>query len=177
MRIISGILSGRTILAPSGSVTHPMSEKIRGALFSTLGDIEGLNLLDAYAGSGAIGIEAVSRGAVKVVMIENDRLAQKTIEKNIKDLNLDQKIKLIHSNNNSWSENNTEEKFDIVILDPPYNDLKEEILNKLNIHTVIGGILILSLPPTSTFCPNDDFQEIKSKKYGDSRLVFYKRIS
>jgi 16S rRNA (guanine966-N2)-methyltransferase len=176
MRIISGSLSGRTLYAPIGHKTHPMSEKIRGALFSSLGDIEGLNFLDAFAGSGAIGIEAASRGAVNIVMIENDRLAQKTIEKNIAELNLIKKVKLVHSSNNSWSDNHTEKHFDIVVLDPPYDDVKEEILDKLSLHTAVGGILILSLPPTISYCLNSDFQELKNKKYGDSRLVFYKRI-
>ena len=71
MRIISGVLGGRVFKAPNGNKTHPMSEKIRGAMFNSLGDISGLTVLDAFSGSGAVAIEAFSRGAEHVVAVDS----------------------------------------------------------------------------------------------------------
>ena len=70
MRIIAGDLKGREFKSPRGRTTRPMSEKTRGALFNTLGDIEGLSVLDGFAGSGALVFEAISRGAVSALAIE-----------------------------------------------------------------------------------------------------------
>ncbi len=177
MRIIGGRLSGRVIEAPSGHRTHPMSEKIRGALFSILGDIYGLSVLDAYSGSGAIGLEASSRGAARVILIERDKHAQASIDKNIQELDLRKKIKLISANVTTWSDNNATQTFDVVILDPPYNEVKSEILDKLARHVVEGGILVLSLPPEFTPKLDAAFSYVKEKKYGDAKLVFFRRIS
>jgi 16S rRNA (guanine(966)-N(2))-methyltransferase RsmD len=76
MRIIAGTLGGRTFESPHGRRTHPMSDKVRGSLFNTLGDIDGLTILDAFAGSGALAFEAISRGAEHVLAIEIDNRAQ-----------------------------------------------------------------------------------------------------
>ena len=89
MRIVSGALGGRTFDAPRGHRTHPMSDKIRGALFNMLGDIEGLQVADLYSGTGAISFEAISRGASNTIAIEADKVAYATIKKNIDQLNLD----------------------------------------------------------------------------------------
>ncbi len=176
MRIVGGRLSGRVIEAPTGHRTHPMSEKIRAALFSILGDIDGLSVLDAYAGSGAIGIEASSRGATRVILIERDKHAQTSIGKNIKELDLSRKIKLINANAGNWSDNNAAQKFDIVILDPPYNEVRSSVLDKLARHVVVGGVLVLSLPPEFIPRLNEVFSFVKEKKYGDAKLVFFRRI-
>ena len=83
MRVVSGSLGGRLFDSPRTHRTHPMSEKARGALFNTLGDIHGLRILDAYAGSGAITIEAESRGAQHVTAIDIDVEAIRTIASNV----------------------------------------------------------------------------------------------
>jgi 16S rRNA (guanine(966)-N(2))-methyltransferase RsmD len=76
LRIISGIYGGRNITAPDTDATHPMSERVRNAMFNIIStDIKGKNVLDAFAGSGAVGIEALSRGAAHVTFIERDRKA------------------------------------------------------------------------------------------------------
>lgn len=177
MRIIAGGLGGRQIDAPHVHRTHPMSEKMRGGLFNTLGDIEGLTVLDAFAGSGALSFEAISRGASHTTTIELDKNAQKLIERNIKSLGLENKVKLIRANSSSWSDNNTDALFDIVLLDPPYDGVKPKLLEKLVNHTKLKGVTVISLPSKYEFNLNSKFQLLASKSYGDAQLVFYRRIS
>src|SRR5258708_5562120 len=102
MRIIAGNLKGRVFGSPHGHRTHPMSENIRGALFNALGELGGLNVLDAFAGSGALGFEALSRGAKSAVLVEADRLAQKTIAENIQTLGLETRAKLVKASASAW---------------------------------------------------------------------------
>src|SRR5437868_15008558 len=112
MRIIAGTLKGQQFQTPHSHKTHPMGDKIRGALFNVLGDIEGLTFLDAFAGSGALAFEAASRGAKSVVAIDNDRAAHLVIEKNVRDLHLQKIVKVTKANTGGWSIHNMENKFD-----------------------------------------------------------------
>src|SRR4051812_42000237 len=114
MRVIAGGLSGRQFTSPRGRRTHPMSDKMRGALFNTLGDIGGLTILDAFAGSGAIGFEAISRGASRATAIDSDRGAQRAIAENVNKLGLGSQVKLIKTSAASWLRT-TKDQFDVVI--------------------------------------------------------------
>jgi 16S rRNA (guanine966-N2)-methyltransferase len=176
MRIIAGWLKGRIFSSPRNQITHPMSDKIRGALFNILGEIDGLNILDAFAGSGAIGYEAISRGALSVLAIESNRQAQNTILQNIQNLGINQKIKLIKSSANTWLETSNQ-KFEVVILDPPYQEPQPALLLKLSDCVKIGGIVIHSLPPTLDLDMPANYQLLKNKLYGDARLLVYRRIN
>lgn len=176
MRIIAGTLGGRTIAEPHGHRTHPMSEKIRGALFNSLGDIEGLSVLDAFTGSGALAFEAISRGAKSVVAVDKDRPAHSTLDRNIKELNLAQQVKGVRANVGGWSIHNMERKFDIVLLDPPYEDLQSNLLQKLvNRHLKLGGIAVLSYPGHIPIPDFDGLKMVSDKNYGDAQLVFYRK--
>lgn len=177
MRVITGYLGGRHVDAPAGHRTHPMSEKARGGLFNALGDINGLSVLDAYAGSGAISIEAISRGADSSIAIDNDRQAVETITENLKSLGIKEKVKPTRANITGWSENNPGATFDIVIADPPYDQVKIEQLVKISKHTRTGGIFVLSLPAKQDVLDFDGTELIKISDYGDAQLVFYRRIS
>lgn len=162
--------------APTGHKTHPMSEKIRGAIFNMLGDIKGLYILDAFSGSGALAFEAVSRGAKKVVAIELDTNAHKTIELNIETLAIIN-ITTSRANVGSWVKTNPKERFDIILCDPPYDRVNPELLETLAWHVKPGGVLVLSLPPnTRIILPDDVFTLASHKNYGDATLVFYRRI-
>ena len=105
MRVIAGRLGGRNFASPHGNKTHPMSDKVRGALFNSLGDIEGLRCLDAFAGTGALAFEAISRGATTALALENDPSAQRTIDENIKELKLYRQVKLVKAAAGSWLDN------------------------------------------------------------------------
>lgn len=180
MRIIAGALGGRKFDSPKGSLTHPMSEKMRGALFNALGDITGLNILDAFAGSGAISFEAISRGADHSLAVDIDKRALDCIKTNIKNLGLQGRIAVVQSGIGGLEMVGLAPPtgFDLVIADPPYNDIKENLLLKVAEATEPGGLLVLSLPPKYDigFLPTS-FKLLKQKTYGDSQLVFYKRIA
>lgn len=176
MRIVSGIFKGRTLHEPHARGTHPMAEKVRGALFNVLGDIEGLTFLDAFAGSGALAFEAVSRGAGRVVAIEKDRAAHAIIEKNAKELQLGRdRVHVIKANAGGWSIHNMEKKFDVVVLAPPYGDLQETLLKTLaKRHTKKGGLLILDWPGKKEAPEFAGMKQVEQKNYGDAQLVFYR---
>jgi 16S rRNA (guanine966-N2)-methyltransferase len=175
MRIIAGRLGGRTFQSPAGHRTHPMSDKIRGALFNALGDIEELSILDAFAGSGAIGFEAVSRGASTVLAIDSDRQAQQTIRQNIVALDVSKSVKLVGANLGAWL-STANDSFDVVICDPPYDDVKPELLARLAERCVLGGIVIFSLPPEGNVLLSPDYEPLSHKDYGDASLSFFKKI-
>src|ERR1700733_7722884 len=97
MRIIAGKLGGRSFDSPGTDKTHPMSDKMRGALFNILGDVDDLIVLDAFGGSGALSLEAVSRGARSAIIMDSDRRAQQTIQENIQSLGLQDQIQLVNA--------------------------------------------------------------------------------
>jgi 16S rRNA (guanine966-N2)-methyltransferase len=177
LRIISGQYNGRLIDSPLGHKTHPMSEKIRGAIFNMLGDVTGLQLLDAYAGSGAIALEAVSRGASFVTAIDIDKNAYNTIAHNSTSLNIDSNhLKATRVNISTWLDNNSDSVYDIVIADPPYKDVKSSILIKLSKAVKDNGLIIYSLPPDYTVdLPVNKFTIVSTKLYGDAQIVVFKK--
>lgn len=176
MRVVAGTLGGRIFESPHGHRTHPMGDRVRTALFNTLGDIEGLTVLDAFAGSGALSFEAVSRGALRAVAIEADKQAHAIILKNIATLDVADKVEATRAFVHSWMRR-THEDFDIVIADPPYNDVQYKTLEKLHIRTKVQGILVFSLPPTARLMMPDNCEKITEKSYGDATLAFYRKIS
>jgi 16S rRNA (guanine966-N2)-methyltransferase len=175
MRIVAGSLKGRIFSEPHGNHTHPMSEKVRGALFNALGDIEGLSVLDAFAGSGALSLEAISRGASFAVAIERDPHVHKTLKHSIKELDLEDKVKAIRAGAGAWSDNNPAATFDIVMLAPPYDDLQPNLLQKLIIHLKDTGILVLDYPGKLGPPQFSGLKLALQKNYGDAQVVFYRK--
>ncbi len=176
MRIIAGRLGGRIFGSPKGHRTHPMADRVRGGLFNALGNIEGLTVLDPFAGSGALSFEAVSRGAKSVVAIEIDKRAQDAIKTNIQALNVPGSVKLIHANAGSWSDTNPVAQFDIVLAAPPYDDLQLNLVQKLTRHSKSGGLFVLDWPGKTEIPRLDGLEVITQKSYGDAQLVFYRKF-
>ena len=177
MRIVAGSLKGQQFQTPHGHRTHPMAEKVRGALFNVLGDIEGLSFLDAFAGSGALAFEAASRGAGAVTAIDKDSSAHLTIERNLKDLHLEKIVKVVKANTGGWSIHNMEKKFDILLMDPPFDELQTNLLEILiKRHVKKGGLVVLNYPGNLAQPEFDDTQIAADKNYGDTQLVFYRKI-
>lgn len=152
-----------------------MADKIRGALFNVLGDVEGLTVLDAFAGSGGLSFEAISRGAKSAIAIDHDGPAHKTLTRNIQDLGLEREVKAIKANASGWSDNNPEVQFDIVILAPPYDDLQLNLLKKLVKHAKKDGILVLDWPGKEEAPEFEELKQITDKNYGDAQLIFYRK--
>lgn len=175
MRVIAGSLGGRHFKTPPGRRSHPMAEKTRGGLFNALGDIIGLSLLDAFSGSGAVAYEAISRGATDVVAVEKSLLAYRVIKKNIDTLNLEEQVKATRANISTWSDNNKDLEFDIVVCDPPYDAIKPDLLQKLSRHLKKGGIYVLCWPGNEKIRSFEGLALLKENNYGDSQLVFYKK--
>ncbi len=175
MRVIAGSLGGRSFTSPHGHRTHPMSDKMRGAIFGVLGDIKGLTVLDAFAGSGALSFEAISRGAKHAVAIEVDKPAHAVIQDNIQSLGLEGRVKAVRAFAGAWSTRNQAQLFDLVLLDPPWDDLPYRDLKKMPRHVAAGGILVLSWPGKMEPLKVEGFESVQGKQYGDGQLVFYRK--
>jgi 16S rRNA (guanine966-N2)-methyltransferase len=123
MRIVAGTLGGRRLKAPPGRATRPTSDRVREALFSILGDIENTRVLDLFAGSGALGIEALSRGAAEAVFVDTDPQAIATIRANLQALAL---TATVHKRDAlAYVRSASDGPFDLVFLDPPYSSASE----------------------------------------------------
>ncbi len=178
MRIIAGQLGGRWFRADIGARTHPTAERVRGALFNSLGDLTGRTVLDAFAGTGAYSFEAASRGAASVLAIERDHRAQQVIAKNIEELGLAATVKLVKANCRTWSQNNPTQQFDIVICDVPYDDLQLSTVSLLTRHVKDNGLMVLSYPGReSAPTVNGVVVVDKSKSYGDAALAYYRKAA
>lgn len=175
MRVIAGSLGGRIFDSPNGHKTHPMSEKARGAIFNALGDIAGLTFLDAYAGSGALSIEAMSRGARRGVAVDTDMSAWKTIVKNLTVLGLGEPVQVVRMGVVSWMVANEGVQFDLVFADPPYDAIKLEPLTSLTDHVKPGGIFVLSWPGGLELPFFEGLEQVVHKPLGDIQLIFYRK--
>jgi 16S rRNA (guanine966-N2)-methyltransferase len=133
MRVIAGRLGGRRLKAPSGNVTRPTSDRVREALFSMLGDVEGVSVLDVFAGTGALGIEALSRGASSVVFVERHAGAVRALTDNLHALEVkpaQADVRRADALVALRSARAREETYDLVFIDPPYrqaHDLGPEL--------------------------------------------------
>src|SRR3989440_4218364 len=121
MRIVAGSRKGHTIQAPKGRGTRPTSDRVREAAFNLIGPVDGASVLDLYAGSGAMGFEALSRGAAKAVFVESDRDACRTIDRNLDKLRLTG-ARVIQQDalRALAAEASADRRYDLVLVDPPY---------------------------------------------------------
>lgn len=176
MRVISGRLGGRFFESPRGHKTHPMSEKVRGAIFNMLGDIKGLSFFDAFSGTGALAIEAISRGAGHITLVELDVEAFKTIIKNLETFGITDRVDSFRKDVKAWSRNHKDTMFDVVLCDPPYDAVAYTLLHKLATHAKPGGLIVYSLPPGNDFkLAEDQYEIVTEKSYGDATLTVYRR--
>jgi 16S rRNA (guanine966-N2)-methyltransferase len=122
MRVVGGELGGRRFAAPRGAATRPTSERIREALFAILGPIEGAHVLDLFAGSGALGIEALSRGAARVTFVESASGALAAIDRNLSSLRVQKRARVVRADARAALRSATArgDRYDLVFLDPPY---------------------------------------------------------
>jgi 16S rRNA (guanine966-N2)-methyltransferase len=125
MRVIAGRLGGRRLKAPKGTATRPTSDRVREALFSMLGDIEGTSVLDLFAGTGALGIEALSRGARRAVFVERDASVVQILSANLEALGIPREageMRRVDAQAALRSAQVSKETYDLVFIDPPYRE-------------------------------------------------------
>lgn len=140
-RIVAGTVGGRTIAVPPKG-TRPTSDRVREAIFSRLehlGVLDGGRVLDLYAGSGALGIEAASRGAAEVVLVDSARRAVDVARRNVTDLGLAGTVRVVADAAERYAAG-AAGPFDLVLLDPPY-DLAEDALAGVLEHLAVPGVL------------------------------------
>lgn len=176
IRIVAGLFGGRTIKTPKSQATHPMSERIRGAIFNIIGKkILNASVLDAFAGTGAIGLEAVSRGAKSALFIEKDRVAFSILKKNIEVLGVQPQATATQIGVNAWIEGNKEKKFDIIFADPPFNDPQLSTAMKLLGMLKSDGLMLLSCVGSGEVPTVDGFVVVDNRMYGKAALIIYRR--
>lgn len=167
IRITSGKLRGRIIKSPKSALTHPMGSREKLALFNMISDyLEGAVVLDTFAGSGALGIEAISRGAKSATFIERNPKIANTIRENLSSLGLEATVYTGDTENF-----NTSQKFDLIIADPPYDHFDIKKIQSLTKHLKNDGILVLSHPATTPVI--DGLELTKTRKYARANISVY----
>jgi len=175
VRITGGIYRGRTILCPPG-VIRPSMDRMRQSLFSILGDLEGISFLDLFSGTGILGVEAASRGAAPVLLVEKDPRKKPTILKNISfvqshiDLVIAPVERFLRSNQRSW---------DLIFLDPPFDfEDKDAVLDQAFAapHLSPGGLVIIHLHRAEKLSTERPGLALSDRReYGQSLLLFFRR--
>ena len=185
MRVISGILKGRKLFLPIDKNTRPLKDSTKEAIFNIIQHSTKLNfnnkiksVLDVFSGTGSFGLECLSRGSKEVYFVENYQPAIKILKKNVVNLGLENKCKII--NEDFLSKNiskNLDKKFDLIFLDPPYNQRNITILLnniiRINFLKNDGLVIIHRHKKSKDFFP-EKFYNIENRIYGISKIVFLK---
>ena len=181
IRVIAGRFGGRKIDAPdfSNSRTKPMGERIRNAMFNKVGaEIEGARVLDVFAGTGSVGLEALSRGASSVTFVERDKIAQKILAKNIALLGCEGQTEVVRTSVNNWLETASPENYDIIFADPPYHDPQLSTVSKLFGILKPNGLMVLSNPGRGEGpnLANTGIVVVDNRSYGNAFLTSFRRV-
>ena len=179
MRVITGKARGIHLKTPDGLATRPTTDRVKEALFSIIQfDIPGSRVLDLFAGTGQLGIEALSRDAKSCVFVDELEAACKLIRENLKRTKLETQSKVIRSDYLSYL-SSCQEKFDIILLDPPYAEIFLENALKLitEIDILQSGGIIVSERPLGKELPwsFDGYSRSKDYKYGNTLLTLYRK--
>lgn len=147
MRVIAGRLRGRPLLGPPDGV-RPTSDRVRESLFARLGDVSGCHVLDLYAGTGALGIEAASRGAERVVAVDRSARSLKTLQRNLTRLELEPMFEVIRADARGVLRRLAArgERFDLVFLDPPYasGEMEEALAGLVESGLLSSGAVVVA---------------------------------
>ncbi|MBQ4339341.1 MAG: 16S rRNA (guanine(966)-N(2))-methyltransferase RsmD [Clostridia bacterium] len=168
MRVITGTAKGRTLRTLEGDNVRPTTQRVKEAIFSIIQfDIEGRRVLDLFAGSGQLGIEALSRGAEQAVFVDNEKASVAVIKENLAKTQLASKASVVQTDALSFLRMNGE-LFDIAFLDPPYSTgLLEKAMSAISDHIATGGIVICECPLGEE--PDDEIGSLvknRSYRYG-----------
>jgi len=180
MKITGGTLKGRRIKTRRDNSTRPLLSRLRKSLFDVIGEkIKDIRFLDLYAGSGAVGIEALSRGARRAVFVEKDPLSAGVIEENIASCKLFSQVKIWRKNVLTFLPILLEgEKFDFIFIAPPYykkmQDKTLDIIEKIEINK--AAVIVQHSPHENINLTRKNMSIVKQKEYGDTILTFLEGI-
>lgn len=173
-RITGGSLRGRRVKAPAGHGTRPSADRVKEALFNILGqDLSGLMVLDVFAGSGALGLEALSRGAAGCLLVENAPAAQKAISENLAALGLGQRGRLFRADATGVGVRG-QGPFDLVLADPPYE--KGLVQGSVELAARVlkpGGRLVIEHSPKERPADGGGLRRYDRRRYGQTELSFF----
>ncbi|TMA31824.1 MAG: 16S rRNA (guanine(966)-N(2))-methyltransferase RsmD [Deltaproteobacteria bacterium] len=176
MRIVGGEARGRTLRSVAGTTTRPTADRVRQSLFDALGQrMDGLAVLDLYAGTGALGLEALSRGAKSAVFVESDARACGVIYGNIADLKYEERARVVRDELPQALQKLRGSKFDLVFSDPPYAlRASQAVLDGLSTNDLLdrGARVVLEMDrrDATPQCP-EGFRIADERRYGDTRVV------
>ena len=179
MRVIAGSRKGHKLAAPRGLDTRPTSDRVRENVFNLVGPVDDARVLDLFAGSGALGIEALSRGAASAVFVERDMDAVRTIERNLDRLRLTG-ARVVHGDV-FWTiaqEATAGAKYDLVLVDPPYgmlDDIQPRLARHLPALLTADGVVVLETDARSE--PELPLPVRTSRKYGNTRVTVFEASS
>jgi 16S rRNA (guanine966-N2)-methyltransferase len=179
MRIISGTSRGRKLATPKSQSLRPTSDRVKESIFNILREeVEGKKVLDLFAGTGNLGIEALSRGAKKAIFVEKGRQALRLIQKNLNQSGFEDRSEIIPKDVNRAIGvlNQRRESFDLIFMDPPYEEgMINRTLMKLNSHQIYhkGSILIIEHDRRESL-PNimEGWNLIRERRIGDTMISF-----
>lgn len=177
MRIIAGSRKGARIFAPKGRETRPTGDRVREAAFNLIGPgfVEGAKVLDLFAGSGAMGLEALSRGAASAVFVESDREALRAIDRNLDKLRLTgARVVPQEALRALAAETAAGRRYDLVLVDPPYrrfSSLQNALIQHLPEILAPGGLLLVETAAKEE--PELPLEKRTSRRYGAARLTLF----
>ena len=177
MRIISGKYKGRVLKGYTLKGTRPTMDRVKESLFATINDyLDNSICLDLFAGSGNLGIEALSMGAREVVLVDKEYMASKTIKSNLDMLGTNINATILTMDYLKALDNLYPKQFDIIFLDPPYKtDYLSKALEKISELNLLKGIVVLESDSLEKLDFSDYYEEIKTKKYGDKYIRILKK--
>jgi 16S rRNA (guanine966-N2)-methyltransferase len=176
-RIIAGTARGRRLSVPDGLSTRPTGDKVRGAVMNVLGQFfEGGMVLDLYAGSGALALEALSRGCERAVCVERDRGALEALRKNAESCGFGDRVELIQAQLPAGLARLPRGRFALAFVDPPYQEGPEAVLGGLGELLVAGGLAVaehdVRRPPAERF---GALALVERRAYGGTGISIYRR--
>lgn len=180
-RIIAGQVKGFRLQSVPGNSTRPITDRVKGALFNILeGDIQGATLLDLFAGTGSVGIEALSRGAEYVLFIDNNHKAIETLRSNIEHTGFKSQATITHSDAFTFLRKPSEKQYDYIYIAPPqYQGLWLQALQQIDsdpfLLTQDGWVIVQINPIENKLVELKNLTEFDQRKYGDTLLIFYRR--
>lgn len=184
MRIVGGRFRGRSIAAPAGALTRPTSDKVRESLFNILAhglegfDIEGARVLDLFSGSGALGLEALSRGAAYCLFVDDNADARGAIRENIEALGLTGASKVWRRDATKLGPASPMQPFQLLFADPPYGKgLGELALGAAAAGSWLapGAVCILEERADAVIATPPEFEAMDTRSYGDTALHFFRK--